>query len=386
MTSGQVHARHSQTRESVHVEWKDGKITALDRSSAEAPRDLWIAPALVDLQVNGFAGVCFQQDGLSADELLRAVRGLRDAGCARFLLTLVTDRWNQILARLRHFRALRATSPEFVAAIAGWHVEGPFLSAEPGFCGAHPAELMIDPTPAHIRELREAAGEDPLLLTLAPERENAIAAIEQATALGIHVSLGHTNAPTKRLKQALQYGASAFTHLGNGCPRDLDRHDNILWRVFELRGLRVSLIPDAIHVSPALFRLIHRESGAENVHYVSDAMAAAGAPPGRYKLGRLELEVGEDQVVRMPGGTNFAGSALRPIDGVFRAAQMLGKPWQEAWTRFSEIPAQLMEFKAGLAVGSVADFCLLEVTPENQLLSLKVFAHGEPAETAVDQR
>src|SRR4030095_14072696 len=149
-----------------------------------------------------------------------------------------------------------------------------------------------------------APGEDPLLLTLAPERENAIAAIEQAMALGIRVSLGHTNAPSKRLKQAVQYGAAAFTHLGNGCPRDLDRHDNILWRMFELRGPRVSLIPDAIHVSPALFRLIHREVGVENIFYVSDAMSAAGAPPGRYKLGRLELEVGEDQVVRMPGRTN----------------------------------------------------------------------------------
>jgi N-acetylglucosamine-6-phosphate deacetylase len=236
---------------------------------------------------------------------------------------------------------------------------------------------MVDPTPGHIRELRETAGNDPLMLTLAPERQNAIAAIEQATDLGIKVSLGHTNASTKRLKQALQYGAVAFTHLGNGCPRELDRHDNILWRVFETRGLKVSLIPDAIHVSSALFRLIHRELGAENIFYVSDAMAAAGAPPGRYRLGHLDLEVGEDQMVRLPGTANFAGSALRPIDGVLRAAEMLDCSWQAVWPRLSEKPARLMDFDVGLAVGRRADFCLLEITPENHLIDLKVCADGK---------
>jgi len=379
MNSGEIIARHHATRQPVRLAWADGAITALEPVSSEPPRDLWIAPSLVDLQVNGFAGVDFQRDDLVIDELLHAVRRLRAAACACFLLTLVTDEWPRLMARLRQLRALRANSPELQSAIAGWHIEGPFLSAEPGFCGAHQAEFMIDPTPEHIRELREAAGDDPVLITIAPERQNAIAAIELAAALGLKVSLGHTNAPVKRLKQALQYGASAFTHLGNGCPRELDRHDNILWRLFELPGLKVSLIPDGIHVSPALFRLIHREVGAENIFYVSDAMAAAGASPGRYKLGRLELEVGGDQIVRLPGKTNFAGSALRPIDGVFRAAEMLECTWQEVWPRFSETPARLMGFDIGLHAGRSADFCLLEVTPENQLLDLKTFNKGELA-------
>src|SRR5256886_5679973 len=88
--------------------------------------------------------------------------------------------------------------------------------------------------------------------------------------------------------------ASAFTHLGNGCPRELDRHDNILWRVFETPGLTVSLIPDSIHVSPAPFRLFHRELAS--ICYTTDAMSAAGAPPGLYKIGSLEVEVGPDLI------------------------------------------------------------------------------------------
>jgi N-acetylglucosamine-6-phosphate deacetylase len=88
--------------------------------------------------------------------------------------------------------------------------------------------------------------------------------------------------------------------------------------------LTVSVIPDGIHVSPPLFRLIHRVLGRERVCYVSDAMSAAGVAPGRYTLGRMELQVGADQVVRQPGSPLFAGSALEPAKGLRRAAEMLG--------------------------------------------------------------
>src|SRR6185369_13552349 len=129
----------------------------------------------------------------------------------------------------------------------------------------------------------------------------ALEAIRLAASHGIKISLGHTNASADVLARAVAAGAVGFTHLGNGCPRELDRHDNIVWRVFETPGLLVSLIPDRIHVSPPLFRLIHRVLAAESIYYVSDAMSGAGMPPGRYKLGGLELEVGADQVVRQPG-------------------------------------------------------------------------------------
>jgi N-acetylglucosamine-6-phosphate deacetylase len=376
MSSGEIFAWNQQTRQPVRLTWAEGRITTLAPTDVTPPANLWLATPLVDLQVNGFAGVDFQQDNLTPDDLLKAVRGLRIAGCTRFLLTLVTDEWARLMERLRHLRKLRRESPELSAAIAGWHVEGPFLSAEAGFCGAHDASLMCDPKPEHIRQLREVTGNDPVLLTLSPERENTSAAIELAASLGIKVSLGHTNASTEQLRAAVQHGASAFTHLGNGCPRELDRHDNILWRVFELEGLNVSVIPDGIHVSPALFRLMHRLIPGDGIFYVSDAMAAAGASPGLHRLGRLELEVGADQIVRYPGRTTFAGSALRPIDGVFRAAKMLEVPWQDVWTRFSTIPAALMELPTGMKPGDPADFCLVEATPENRLLSLKVFVNG----------
>ncbi len=373
MKTGEIRGWHYATREPMRLCWRDGRITSLAPAPAPPAPGLWLAPALVDLQVNGYAGVDFQQDGLGPADLLAAVRGLRAAGCTRFLLTLITDEWPRLTARLRHLRAARSRSLELQSAIAGWHIEGPFLSAEPGFHGAHDPSLMLDPRPRHLRELRAITAGDPLLVTLAPERRGALEAIRLAASLGMKVSLGHTNASAERLRAASAAGATGFTHLGNACPRELDRHDNILWRVLDAPGrLTTSLIPDRIHVSPPLFRLVHRAQPEGAVYYTTDAMAAAGAPPGRYPLGRLELEVGADQIVRVPGQTHFAGSALRPSDGVFRAAEMLRCDWQDAWRRFSETPARFMGWESGLAPGRPAHFCALRLTEAGRLAELSV--------------
>jgi len=279
---------------------------------------------IFDPQVNGYAGVDFQADGLTASDLRQAASAWKRDGGQAFLLTLVTDAWPALLARLRHLRSVVAAHPDLRAVIPGWHLEGPFLSDQPGYHGAHDPALMTDPTPAHIRQLRDAAGDDPVILTLAPERPGAAHAIDLARRLGITVSLGHTNATAAQLREAASAGATGFTHLGNACPQQLDRHDNILWRAIDTPGLTFGIIADTLHVAPALFRLLHRALPADRIYYTTDAMAAAGAPPGEYRLGHLRLQVGPDRVVRQPGKTNFAGSALTPGEIPTRAAEMLG--------------------------------------------------------------
>jgi N-acetylglucosamine-6-phosphate deacetylase len=356
---GEIIARDYATGLPLHLVWQQGKILSASPCSREISPELWIAPTLFDLQVNGFAGVDFQQDGIGEEDLKSAVRALRAAGCARFMLTLITDEWVRLLARLQRLRDLRSRSAELQSAIAGWHIEGPFLSAEPGYRGAHDPRWMQDPTAESIAALRSATADDPVLLTLAPERPGAIEAIRMAVSLGMKVSLGHTNAPSDLLLEAVQSGASGFTHLGNGCPSELNRQDNILWRVLDTPGLRPSLIPDGFHVSPSLFRLVHRLLGKDALLYTTDAMAGAGAPPGRYRLASLELEVGPDQIVRLPGTANFAGSALQPLEGVRRAARMLGVSWRDIWRNFSESPAAHVGLVNRLEAGQPDDFCLL---------------------------
>jgi N-acetylglucosamine-6-phosphate deacetylase len=376
MIAGELIARNFRSDRLQRYRWDDGRFTRISRAPNSGQPAWVVAPTLFDGQINGFAGIDFQQDTITSADLLHAVRQLRQAGCGQFLLTLITDAWECLLDRLSRLRQFREASPELKQAIAGWHLEGPFLSSEPGYHGTHNPALMCDPTPDHLQKLRQLTGDDLVLLTLAPERRGAIKSIACAVSLEMRVNLGHTNADAQRLLQAFQAGATGFTHLGNACNKELDRYDNILWRVLDLPEWRISLIPDGLHVSPPLFRLIHRAHKPELIYYVSDAISAAASPPGQYRLGSLVVEAGADHTVRQPGHTYFAGSALRPLEGVIRAASMLRASWSEAWWRYSDLPRRHLGLVSDLAVGQPADFCLLE-TEEDRLISGKLFLQGE---------
>ena len=378
MHSGEICGRHFASGQPLRVVWSDGVITSVT-SASDGEAHGWLAPTLLDLQINGYGGVDFQRDDhLTEAHLRSAARQLRRDGCGRFFFTLITDEWPKLMARVRVARALREANPELRAAMAGWHIEGPFLSPEVGFKGAHNPAVMRDATAADLDELRAVSGNDPVLLTLAPERNGSLEAIRLATSLGFVVSLGHTNASAETIRAAVEAGARGFTHLGNGIPQQLDRHDNILWRVFDTPGIMPSLIPDTYHVSPLLFRHMHRALPAERIYYTTDAMSAAGAPPGRYTIGSIELEVGADQIVRQPGKPNFAGSALRPIDGITRAATMLGKNWREIWPHFSLRPAELMGLRNEIAPGQPADFCLVQEDEAGRLTGATVCSISQP--------
>ena len=369
MTRGEIHAWNILDSQPVLAKWDNGHFTEITTTEKPPAKAKWIGPPLVDVQVNGYAGVDFQQDDLSETDLLQVVEQLGQACCEKILFTLVTDDWEAMTRRLARAKQFRDANPKLGRAIAGWHIEGPFLSAETGYCGAHPADKMLKPTRERIAELRALAGDDPLLLTMAPEVNGALKGFATARELGIHVSIGHTNAPTHILRRVTAAGPTGFTHLGNGCPATLDRADNILWRALDTPGLTCGLIPDRWHVSPALFRLIHRLVDPDSIYYTTDAMAAAGSPPGKYRLGQLELEVGPEQIVQLPGTANLAGSALTPIEGVRRAADMLDCDWQDAWPRFSQAPARFMGLKEGFTVGAPVNFALIETDSANRIVA-----------------
>lgn len=381
MSEGEIVGRHYLTQQPVKLRWSGTQLTAVESASAPPQKDCWIAPALTDLQVNGYASVGYGNPALTEEMLMTSVRALNRDGCAQILLTLTTNKWEVMTEKVKRVRGWRAANPALRDAILGFHLEGPFMSPVPGYCGAHPSSAMISPTAAHMRELREAAGDCPVLLTVAPEQAGVVEAIGVAASLGMRVSLGHTNASAADIAASQKNGATSFTHLGNGCPQELDRHDNILWRVMNAPGICAGIIPDLIHVSPMLLRIMHRQLDTRRIWYTTDAVSPAGMPPGRFKFGDSELEVGPDQVVRQPGKTNFAGSALRPLEGIFRAVEAVGCTWQEAWARYSRQPREMMGVDTEqLAAGKSASFCVLDFSkPENAAVS--TYVRGELCST-----
>jgi N-acetylglucosamine-6-phosphate deacetylase len=370
-----------RTGRAVRLTCADDRIKSIEPLAGAATGLPVLLPPLVDIQINGFAGVDFQNDTCTRADLERAAAGLAAAACSRFFLTLITDRWDRLLARLKNYRALRASSPLLTRRIAGWHMEGPFMSPTPGFHGAHPPEFMVAPTPARLRELKAVTGDDPVLITLAPEWPEAPEAIRCARELGFHVWLGHTDATVAQLAAAVAAGAEGLTHLGNGCPVEWHRHDNITFRVLDEPRLRVSIIPDRIHVSPMLFRLFHRALDESRICYTTDAISAGGAGPGIFPLAGMKVEVGADGIVRQPGKANYAGSSLAPLEGVRRAAEMLRRPPQEVWKFFSAQPAAFVGLAPALVPGTPADFCLLHETGAGSRIEIH-FA-GEPMREVV---
>lgn len=286
--------------------------------------------SLFDFQVNGFGGVDFQAEALSHAALAHAVDRLRHHRMNVILLTLVTDRIDSLCRKLENVERLRADDPAIAETIRGYHLEGPWISGVDGYNGAHPGELTAPPRTGEFARLQAAANGNIRLVTLAPEVDGCVEAAKEITSSGVRVALGHTNAQMNDIEAAIAAGATLATHVGNGVPAILHRHDNIIQRLLSREELIPCFIPDGIHLPPFVLGNLYRARASRHAFFTTDCMAAAGAPPGRYRIGHLELEVGSDRVVRLPGEDRFAGSSLTLDFGVLNISRWLEIPQPEA--------------------------------------------------------
>ncbi|MCC7010324.1 MAG: amidohydrolase family protein [Acidobacteria bacterium] len=257
-----------------------------------------------DLQVNGFAGVDFNTPGLGVDEIDRAVSAMRATGVTRCLPTLITSSLERFTACAWPIAA--SLSP----AIAGLHLEGPYVSPLDGPRGAHPAAWVRDASIDDYHRREDAAGGRVRLVTLAPEVPGAIALIEHLVERGVRVAIGHTAATPAQIHDAVRAGATLSTHLGNGCADVQHRHHNVIWPQLAADALSASVIADGHHLPDDMLKSVLRAKGLARAVLVTDAMAAAGAPPGRYRLGDLEVEREASGRVGLPGTPYLAGSSL----------------------------------------------------------------------------
>lgn len=296
-----------------------------------------------DLQVNGYGGADFNADELTAEQLHRACEMLAADGVAGILATVITDQVDVMCRRLETIRALRERDSLAAKLIRGIHIEGPFLNETPGFRGAHPADAIRPTSVEAMKSLLEAAGGLTRIVTLAPERDLGLAVTRMLAGQGIVVSAGHTDVSLDELRDAIDAGLSMFTHLGNGCPMSLHRHDNIVQRVLSLCDrLWISFIADGAHVPFFALRNYLRVAGLDRCIVVTDAMSAAGLGPGRYTLGRWDLMIGDDRVARSPDGSHLVGSAGTMPLSLKNLTESVGLSESEALRLTRDNPAVLL--------------------------------------------
>jgi N-acetylglucosamine-6-phosphate deacetylase len=285
------------------------------------------SPTYFDLQVNGYAGIDFNRDGLEADDLHRVCERLDADGVGGILATIITDDLDAMCRRLSALASLREHDSLAKRLIAGLHIEGPFINEQDGYRGAHPRDAIHPADLNDMARLLDAAGGLARIVTLAPERDERFAVTRMLAAKGIIVAAGHTDASLDELRGAMDAGLSMFTHLGNGCPMQMHRHDNIVQRALSVADrLWVSFIADGTHVSfPALGNYL-RLAGEGRTIIVSDCTAPAGLGPGRYTLGRWDIVVGDDMVPHAPDRSHLVGSGITMKRSAENLRAALGLP------------------------------------------------------------
>jgi N-acetylglucosamine-6-phosphate deacetylase len=291
------------------------------------------SPGFLDLQVNGFAGVDFNDPTTTIDDLHRALAVLRTHGVTRLLPTLITSSADQFgqCARL----LLQAKTD----AVAGIHMEGPYISPEDGPRGAHPREFTASASIDDFKRRQDRAQGQIRLVTLAPEVPGALALIEHARASGIRVAIGHTAASAEVIRDAVKAGATLSTHLGNGCANLIPRHPNFIWEQLAADEMMASLIVDGHHLPPATVKTMIRAKSVRRTILVTDAISAAGQPPGEYRLGGAKVRLDDTGRVAVPGAPNLAGSALTMDRAVANTVRFAGVSLEDALAMASTNPA-----------------------------------------------
>jgi N-acetylglucosamine-6-phosphate deacetylase len=362
-TATEAIARHYRTWQPWRVCFRDGAVERLEPCDQSPNDSLILAPALFDIQVNGFAGVDFNSGTLQAEDLLQATQALARYGVAHFLPTVVTGPPDRMRTSLQVISEATRRYPEVGQAVSGVHVEGPYISGLEGARGAHDPHWVRAPDEAEFTALQEAAAGLVSLVTLAPEVDGALAFIRRRVAEGIVVAIGHTSAGEKEILAAVEAGARLSTHLGNGCASMLPRHENPITVQLGQDELMASFIADGHHLPPYLLKSLIRAKEVGRSILTTDCMAAAGAPPGRYRLADLELEVGADRVVRQPGRSNFAGSALTLDRAVANTAQWCSVSLADAIEMASLHPARLFAPNASFTPSASGNFILATASP-----------------------
>ena len=352
---------HYATGQPVRIDIEGGIIRDVQPVGGRGDLSI-VAPGLIDLQINGYAGLDFNGVPIPPDTVGKAARLLWREGVTSFCPTVITNSDEAIREAMAAIARSCDEDPVVNAAVIGIHLEGPFISPEDGPRGAHAREHVRPPDFEAFKKWQGAAGGRIRVVTMSPEWPGSAGFIEQCRADGVNVSIGHTAATPEQIRQAVRSGARLSTHLGNGAHLTLPRHPNYIWEQLAQDDLWTTLIADGFHLPEQVLKVAIKVKGLRAM-LVSDAVSLCGMPPGEYTMpvggrvvltptGRLHLAENEKLL---------AGSAQPLLRGIEHLISSGLARFAEAFAMASLRPAAFLGLPqaAGLAAGAPADLLLL---------------------------
>ncbi len=360
-----VVGRRYDTGEPVTVACEQGCIARF--SCAAENDDLpWISPGWCDLQINGHGGQEFSSATLTVEKVAEIVGTCHTMGVTTFCPTVTTNADEVLLHALRVLAEAIVTRPEVRASVAGFHLEGPYISPIDGPRGAHSKQFCRAPSWEEFCRFQDAADGQIRVVTLSPEYDQAPEFIRLAVTSGVLVAIGHLAATGEQIRRAVDAGARLSTHLGNGAHLTLPRHPNYLWDQLAEDRLSASLIVDGHHLPAEVVKTFVRAKSAERIVLISDLSGIAGLPPGRYSTELCELEILTTGKLVIAGQDQLLAAASAPIGvGIGNVMRFAGVTLKSAIEMASTQPAALLgRHDAGLNVGDRAHLTLFDIADD----------------------
>ncbi len=366
MNSGRIEGRAfiDGAFRQASIEFDDGRITAIKQDSGGPGDGGMIVPGFIDLHVHGGGGADFMD--ASRDAVLTVARLHARHGTTSMAATTLSAPTDAISRAVTTATGVARESHADAAEIVAIHLEGPYLNRDKA--GAQDRASI---RPASITELEgwiRDAGGLPMIVTLAPEQEQASSLIARFRE-SVIFSIGHTEATFEEASAAIQAGARHFTHLFNAMPPLHHREPGAVGAAFASTSATVELIADGFHVHPALLRFVIPMLAGRAL-LVTDAMRAAGMPAGTYRLFAHEVSV-QGGEARLADGT-LAGSVLT-MDQALKNMVAFGVPIEQVIPMMTEVPAArlgMLKRKGRIAAGGDADLVVLssEMSVERVLI------------------
>jgi N-acetylglucosamine-6-phosphate deacetylase len=372
-----IRAVHYETGKPVLIELDHGLISGVTEITFSAEtNNLFVAPGLIDNQVNGYTGVDFCDPGLTPESMKTAVDAIRKDGVTTFMPTIITNSHENLLRNFRNLAA--AMKNETVKeSVTGFHLEGPYISPVEGFYGCHPEQFIRKPSWKEFTQYQETAEGNISQVTLAPELEGAMEFITGCRKNNITISLGHTNASADQINMAVRCGARLSTHLGNGCANQIDRHRNPLWPQLANELLTPTIIADGHHLLPEEIKVFYKVKGPGGLILTSDVNHLIGMPPGKYIYFGSEVVYTEDGLVKNPLLNCLAGASMPLRKGVETVMSYTGCSLGEAINMATRNVARIygLDDRGSIEPGKRADLILFEMQ-EGRILIKQVLVNG----------